>query len=980
MDSDLPTQINALRQEQERIKDKLRELSEQCHQFDHKLESLPIEAENAANESYSNATKPSEPLLKEVVSFSSLQSDTSQVDPTNSPSSPDAPQQSPPPLPVSDPPPTPLSFSAESTSNSSCKIDNDQKKRIDPEVENKSTAGIRKQPTQAAKPQLGKGAGEWELNFGQVWLVRIGVVFLLTGLIFLSTYAYKNWLFYSGAGVKVAFFMTISMALTGTGLWLERWKNRLKQYGRVVAAGGLAAGDYTIYASHFTPSLKVISSPVLAGLLLTIWAGVMLAYAVWKKSRVVAVMAIGLAFYGTIINPAGWLALFSSLLLSSAGMWLLVKFRWIGIGLSTVIAAYVAHAFWLGYYPSPVDESVRFTYLACYWVLFSAALTVPQSRSLDLKIQRTLCAINNTGAWTLTVFLIPSFTPHPQIGWISLGIGAIWILIATSIHYNRNGKGWHPKLAVIFGYQGLLIFSLGILLVATGYTRFLIMAVEACVLLAGARYFGGTLSRIVSILTFICALITALPLNNLGHLPEWPAYAALALVSMAYTLLIRRDQELNPHFKNIPNILPAAVTWVILVWGVFGQWPIAIGINGLWLTATSVMLGYFLLKRPWWLADLAIPSMFVALGGGFWFLCHVESFTVVESIAPILCAAVYWLMSPELTRATDQVMTKHPREENLGNTSLEWVFSLLFWEMLGWCIHSEVTPSQWLMIGGILAIAGHALAQVTDRRSIAIPALFFHGVALAYLIEIWGIHSTLSWAPALLILCHLALADTVWPVLNQKGMRIVLSTLLLLSLLGSFAFRDLGRPDLVLTALGLFIIAWAYIRNDRAFAATGSIPAFVIACLIAIMKHRAGDWVRYVPLLTMMLVHGFLWVRKSEPDLWQKLRIILLTVALLNLFVLSSAHVTASFNGSGLSICWALMAMVLFGIGLLMHCRPYRLVGLLWLGAAVLHVIGVDVMRLGSLGRILSFITLGVVLLILGFLYNRFQDTIRKFL
>ncbi len=34
----------------------------------------------------------------------------------------------------------------------------------------------------------------WEINFGQTWLVRIGVLSLLTGLIFLSTYAYQNWL------------------------------------------------------------------------------------------------------------------------------------------------------------------------------------------------------------------------------------------------------------------------------------------------------------------------------------------------------------------------------------------------------------------------------------------------------------------------------------------------------------------------------------------------------------------------------------------------------------------------------------------------------------------------------------------------------------------------------------------------------------------------------------------------------------------
>ncbi len=46
----------------------------------------------------------------------------------------------------------------------------------------------------------------------------------------------------------------------------------------------------------------------------------------------------------------------------------------------------------------------------------------------------------------------------------------------------------------------------------------------------------------------------------------------------------------------------------------------------------------------------------------------------------------------------------------------------------------------------------------------------------------------------------------------------------------------------------------------------------------------------------------------------------------------------------------------------------------------MLHVVFIDVLKMETLGRILSFIVLGLILLALGFLYNRFQETIRKFL
>ncbi len=44
------------------------------------------------------------------------------------------------------------------------------------------------------------------------------------------------------------------------------------------------------------------------------------------------------------------------------------------------------------------------------------------------------------------------------------------------------------------------------------------------------------------------------------------------------------------------------------------------------------------------------------------------------------------------------------------------------------------------------------------------------------------------------------------------------------------------------------------------------------------------------------------------------------------------------------------------------------------LGTTILHVYGVDVWRLSALLRILSFITLGIVLLIVGYLYCRKVD------
>ncbi len=58
----------------------------------------------------------------------------------------------------------------------------------------------------------------------------------------------------------------------------------------------------------------------------------------------------------------------------------------------------------------------------------------------------------------------------------------------------------------------------------------------------------------------------------------------------------------------------------------------------------------------------------------------------------------------------------------------------------------------------------------------------------------------------------------------------------------------------------------------------------------------------------------------------------------------------------------------------------YRWSGLLVLTCALGRVVILDVWRLETIYRILSFMALGVVLLVLGFIYTKYQEKIREWL
>jgi uncharacterized membrane protein len=74
------------------------------------------------------------------------------------------------------------------------------------------------------------------------------------------------------------------------------------------------------------------------------------------------------------------------------------------------------------------------------------------------------------------------------------------------------------------------------------------------------------------------------------------------------------------------------------------------------------------------------------------------------------------------------------------------------------------------------------------------------------------------------------------------------------------------------------------------------------------------------------------------------------------------------------------LALIVFVGGFALRERIYRLGGLAILTLAVGRIFLIDVWQLETIYRILSFLVLGAVLLVLGFAYNRFAESLRRWL
>ena len=81
-----------------------------------------------------------------------------------------------------------------------------------------------------------------------------------------------------------------------------------------------------------------------------------------------------------------------------------------------------------------------------------------------------------------------------------------------------------------------------------------------------------------------------------------------------------------------------------------------------------------------------------------------------------------------------------------------------------------------------------------------------------------------------------------------------------------------------------------------------------------------------------------------------------------------------------LSVAWALYSFIIIGIGIAKKYKLLRWTGLILFGITILKVFFLDLSFLKGFPRILSFIILGLLLLGVGFIYNKYKEKIREFI
>jgi hypothetical protein len=833
-------------------------------------------------------------------------------------------------------------------------------------------------PAPAPVPKTMATDESLELRLGRVWLARIGIVILLTGLVFLGNYAYHELIVRLGAGGKLALLYLAGAALGGIGGWLARRQAGMRNYGRVLLAGGCATIYYATYAAHFVPTLRVIESPFVGGTLLLALGGAFAVLADRRRSQLLAGATIALSYYTAAINADGTFSLFSNLVISAVAVVLLARRRWMSVTFLSLAGSYGSFAFWRlhnsgSLLPLIAPDAPAFwtavLFPAAYWAVHTIAVTLRRMNGLAPEARPAFLTLNNAAFFALAGPAIAG--THPDAFWLATaGFGTI--LLALAVVAARIAPD-EQRFDRAYLAQGLALVALGLFLKFTGWQLALSFALLSSTLITLGRLRHGDVYRFFAGASGLVATTVAFGnlIQDQEHARLVAAGAAAILVANAW--LLKRADGFGRSFDwralffaLLSGVLAAAAC---IDQGIF---PSALRLLGLAAAAQ-------LLLRRHRLPEAAYVAQPLAFLGQALLIVRFFAAPNPATTTSVLCGLAFvhlwqWQANSGLVGRRVWQTLHALAPVGLG---LAWCFTQL----------SDDTRGPVLALAA-LGLLSHGLVfrlGVTATATLPFTITAIGSTSFA-------ISQTLPWPDAALTI---ALIATQSPLVARFGERLAIressiATLrsaihfVALALVAASIFAYLPESNwfLALTGLGFafFLVA----------SAAGSAEALFYAAALGIFAIFV--WVSRLPVAPASWpdVFGFLAFAAAQRIGRRRLALAgrfgpaiqaaLSVAAGLGSWILLHRLVSHLADGFLVTVAWSLLALVLLGGGFAMKERTYRQLGLLILAAAVVRIFAVDVWQLDTLFRILSFLVLGIVLLVLGFLYNRFADALRKWL
>jgi uncharacterized membrane protein len=743
-------------------------------------------------------------------------------------------------------------------------------------------------------------------------LARIGIVILFFGAAFLAKYAADNSLF----PIELRF---IALAIGAFALLIVGWRLRERRaiYAQLLQGGGIAGLYLTVFAAS---RLYQLLPPALAFGLLAIIALAAAVLAVAQNALALAVIGTAGGFLAPILVSTGsgnFVALFTYYALLNLGVFAVAWFKtWRVLNVLGFLFTFTITGMWRATSYRDADLATADAFLILFFLMYvgvSILNCVRQPPNLKGYVSGSLVFGLPVVAFTLHATMISRI--EYGLAWSAFALGAFYLLLGWILFVTRRAT--FRLLVEAFAALGVIFASLAIPLAFDTRTTAAMWAVEG----AGLLWLGVRQER---------------------KLPR--LFGTLLQVGAGVGYLIGYDEMRSTQPILNTAYLGAAM---LAVSGMF---------SGYWLFRNES-------RRAQYEAGLAAGSTFWGLI--WWFVGGANEIGRYFPDAVLGSILVY-------TSVTAAILTW------LG-ISRQWPLprwiALFLPAVVGAYAFAHAQPldhpfAQWGAVGWLAIFITHfALLRIAEPQ---------RHVALEWL------HGGACWALALLFAWELE-----WQVAERTtGVWASLAWGLVPALLLAWFGRRELRP------------AWPVAQHEVGYRLYGAAPIAVALCIwiVVISLSSTGDpaWLPYLPLLNpldvcvaLAIAALAMWWSALAPaqraSLWQFDIRVLIAVAAgivflwLNAALIRTLHhnwgapITAygithsTFVQSALSIFWGVLGFAAMTAAAKQRWRYVWIVGAGLMIVVVAKLFLVDLSSIGTVARIASFLTVGLLLLITGY-------------
>jgi hypothetical protein len=884
----------------------------------------------------------------------------------------------------------------------------------------------------AAQPK--RNWADMEERLGANWLNKIGTAAFVIGVALLLNYSMRL----LGPEGKIILGYVISAILLVVGILGER-NERYRIAGRAVLGGGWALAYFTTYAMHNVASVRIVQSATLGFTLLFIVAVAMVLHSLRYHSQITTGFAYLLAFVTIAVSEIPMGALVASALLAASLAYVLRVRKWFAIEPLAIIATYIVHWMWLnqiyektGGYKIFPQFNASVALLTAYWAIYLISYFLREAvEETEKRLLTSSFLLNAIGY--LAVLHHQSF--HPELRfWFLTGAGGVYLAVSAF------SKATNRRLAFILASTlGMTLIIAAVPYRYSGNKLEILWLLEAeAVLIVGwrtldahLRKLGWAASTVLAGYTLVHDLVPRMskwtpPDSHLGWMLVALAVAYYAngqLKRASKTLAANLDVTDDVATKVSPTIatmfaLSAAwialpFMWTALVWAAIAVALVTVGRRALDhnLITCGNLAAVFAFVR---LVGINLQRGDLAAGSA-----HGVTFRLITiAISSILFYGISRrcayppLANREFTAAgafiTD-ALTRFGGISALYSAAASILVADLLWReltsaaiALAWGIFALILleaaralPDRPLLIQSrILLIASFARVFFADLNSVAsighfsarvvtvslLAALYFY-VALTSE-ESSRFRAILFWLGTISIVSLIRFQVAAeWVAVAWAALVVALYFAGSARKLATLRDQSFGLALLVGVRCAFdnfFQIAkWHFTNTRIATVVAASALLYVLFVVTQLTKQARKDAALSESKDSS---HSGSRIVSALRKFWTLVRIypqhLFFFVPTILVTVLLSLEVKRGY----LTATWGVEALVIFLIVLKMDERAYRWFSLALFLLCVGRIIGHDVWKLDALGRIISFMGLGLTLLAVSFLYARHRELLRKVL